>query len=404
MSTLAGIEKKLDVFFSRRGWKPSICLKCGYKFFTQVDSSNCGSYTCENVKFYLKPNQRDVFLPLNLIEDRIRKKFRKLGYLERDPVDVIHAYKGKRAVKKLETTLFTVSGIQLLDEIFLNENPYDMNVEFPLFVFQPSVRLKFIKNIGDVEGVSTSFVNISLIDIDANSRDFVFHLSNCMELLEELDLIRGMKFKIKKGYAKWGRRTAPGIFLKANYSGCEIGDLGYICDFPISGSYRTNLIDFGFGLERLSWVLNQAESYFDIIGPLFESALGNYLLMDLTRTLTLIIGSNVKPNSTIHGRKIKNMISLLGKKYLGYNLLPLVLYYYTFWKKFIPLSLKPSKISWIIEEEIEKTAIKLILDKLKIKKLPSASSLSFYDSVDKMIEKVGYKQLKAVIKGLYNER
>ncbi len=370
---------------SGTNWYLSTCKSCNHFFLSpEPQATNCGSYSCNYETSKISEIDTNLRKNQSLLEisNLIATYFKTKGYVIEKPMEIIHAYKGKARLDSMKTTLFTVAGVQLIDKKVPKE---------PTYIPQPSVRLKWLKSYSDInpkKPYSTSFVNITTLQAIERIDDFYIQLQDWLELLNRFSLLNKIKLKIKETQIRWSEKRANGIFLKVNYHGVELGDIGLIFDFPFNKNYRSHLIDIGFGLERLGWIINGTRSYFDVIGPLLLSALKKYVVIDHVRTLTLIVGSNVSLRNTVHGKKIGKLVDhLVECGEMFFDFLPLVVYYYNFWKNFIYLPLKPTEIEYEIKREINRKINKRLLNKgFKKYLLQGMEDLPTYELVDRILK------------------
>lgn len=163
-----------------------------------------------------------------------------------------------------------------------------------------------------------------------------------------------------------------------HYKGLEIGDGNYDYGFNPSIPGLISISDFGFGLERLTWIFRK-DSYFDSVGPLNASLRGNRLLQELAKTLTLLAAHNLEPSNRDRGYRYrlfaKRIVDLTFPEYL--DLRQLVGYYHRFWKHFTNLAVDADSTKINIQREYERNYNKMINDKLAVSLNPDCPTEDF---------------------------
>ena len=204
------------------------------------------------------------------------------------------------------------------------------------------------------EGISTSFVNIGTEQWKTSTEDHLTAFDNWLDLISGLGLYAGNLTLRKKSYINdWNGIKVPTESLKVNYRGLEIGIVNLFYNIPQSDRNFVTMSDISFGLERLVWAINKTESYFDIIGPLKYSIIGDETYLDTIRTLTLMGSSDVRPGSNNHGSKFRMFAKRAARPFEMLPLNELITFYYYQWKRFINLPTNLQLTDYIMKEEVE---------------------------------------------------
>ncbi len=268
-------------------------------------------------------------------------------------------------INKQGTTLFTSAGIQILDNVIHNEE------EIPkgkLFVAQPVFRTQFINKAE--QGISTSFINISTEIVNPTQEQHFNTFTEWLRFLESLGFNRSkLIFSFKDSRPKWGDKKFKSHVIKVHYDGLEIGDAGWIYDFPQETRSNLRISDIGFGLERIKWLLNRG-NYFSPSDAEEEKIKGiNSSILDYCKTLSLLAGSNLKPSNKEQGYRFrqlsKRLISVNTKEHEELN--PLLEMYYKFWHKWSDISVSKEVALETINIENERNFNRELLNRLKEK-------------------------------------
>ncbi len=218
------------------------------------------------------------------------------------------------------------------------------------YAAQPVIRLQGEGLVGKIDGFSTSFVNVATEIIGASVDNHLSNIENWFDALSKLGIfVRDLSLKVKRDSNLWGNVPAEEITIKINYMGLEIGVANY---FVINQVTREPLVisDLNFGLERLVWAVNKTSSYFDIIGPVTDSALGRVVEMDSYRTMVLMALGGVKPGNRDRGSKFRILAKKISspKQDVSEGLLR---YYYDWWNRFLSSPKPYDDVEKIIRRE-----------------------------------------------------
>ncbi|NWF65811.1 MAG: hypothetical protein HXY38_16185 [Chloroflexi bacterium] len=216
-----------------------------------------------------------------------------------------------------ETTLFTTAGIQRIESLLRGGQEFE---KVSYVVAQPVIRSQFMDRARD--GTSSSFVNLSVIDIRSTPKEFILR---CDELID-LVVSHGagpedLRFTIVTDEVTWGQKKFHNISLTLHYHEVELGECVYIYDYPLDGHERISIIDLGFSTERLQWGIRPNRNYFPDFDLIYES-LSNVdsssvtAIIDAVRSMVLIAGEGIVPSNNNHGYRLRQF----SKRYIARTL------------------------------------------------------------------------------------
>lgn len=312
-------DEKLNIFLTERNWSPR-------------NANDVTEYVKAGAKppsnFLEKPPKR--LLPSAYeLTSRIRTFFAARAYKEAVQNDV--AYQGA-----IPDTFLVCAGVQYFRDCFWGEKPALIG---SYFLPQPVIRMNQFNRIG--QGISSSFVNLSTVQLNPTMDAHLTHIDTWFDLLSELGLYVG-DFSIKRvpsnryAFGKNGNwaKTA-GISLTLNYGNLQVGDAGFI---KVPAAQNQLLVsDVGFGLERILWAVCKTPYYFDMIGP--KDVPRNIKISDSVRSAVLLRMSNISKEQKDAYHQYKKFIKRLAQEQGHFDLFKYVKHYYSFWSQFI----KPSK-------------------------------------------------------------
>lgn len=240
--------------------------------------------------------------------------------------------KPKSIINKGGTTLFISAGVQVLDDVVFNEKKVP---EKKIFVSQPVFRTQYMDQVG--EGFSTTFINIASEIVNPSVANHFDAINDWVCLLEKLGLKKEkITLKTREKEPQWGDKKFKDFILMIYYDGLEIGDANYIYDIPQKTRDPLKISDIGFGLERIKWIL-KGGSYFN------EREIKDPRVFDYCKTIALLTGSGLKPSNKEHGYRLRQLSKRLidsDKKFD--ELIPVLKYYYNYWKKWTYLTMPES--------------------------------------------------------------
>lgn len=335
-------HQKAESFLNEHGWTEDACPKCNRRYFSKVAQQGCGDSSCSGTFEFLTDQRKErIYSSLDL-NTAFKDYFEKQGF---------ESYPAKSILNENGTTLFTSAGVQILDDCVLRNTEVPANT---LIVSQPSLRTQYIDSIG--EGNSLSFVNICTETANATPEDHFANLDRWLGFVSKLGLYAGdITLHKRKLVQKWGTITVQSEIVAVFYKGLEIGDGNYNYGFDPKPINIKTISDFGFGLERLVWILHKG-SYFDSVGPLSESLRGNNNIQELTKTLTLLAASGLEPSNRDKGYRFrlftKKLVKSTFPKYL--QLSHLASHYHEYWKRLVHLPVQKEVSATKIQNEYDR--------------------------------------------------
>ena len=358
--------ESLNVELVKGGWIPQKCEVCSCLFYGTKKYKVCASEKCgePTIEFDGEPNH---FISIEELNKKIELFFNKSGYSIEKPLHMLHSKNKDLKVKNLEDSLFTMAGVQILDDFLFHEMSLENKKLKKIFIARPSVRLLSISKVGSLPGFYTSFINVCSEHINPTLDEYLKDLFLWIKLIDELFGLQEIRLKVREKIVKWNDRKSPTVQIFFYYKGMELGDAGFHYEFPQKTRDSMVVSDIGFGLERLCICINKNKRHFDLLGPYLQSFMGDYTIIDRTRTLVLLIGSNILPSDTPHGTKVRSMIKDLFAADKGtFKWLELVPYFYAFWSGFTQLELSPLKIRDTLRSEIYRQNNRKLATDLKL--------------------------------------
>jgi hypothetical protein len=278
---IADFEETVRAYAGERGLVAGRCPGCGKVFYTRRPRR-----TCEDVRVGCAPTygfvgrRRGVWRPPLEVLDTLRARFARAGFRE----TTVGGMVGTTA-----DTLFVIAGVQVFDEVLTGTTPPHREA---LFVPQPSVRVRTLERVGRRPAISSAFVNICSEEMDGDAADFGRHLDTWVDAFAGAGLdTDGLTLIVEPELFRRGRfefRT-----VNVDYFGLELGEAIVLW----SGEPRLRIFDFGFGLERIIWAANEADSYYTLIGPPRLALAGRVRLVDFVRTMTLLAAAGLRPGN-----------------------------------------------------------------------------------------------------------
>lgn len=346
MSTNArnDVLSAIDAYFSKNRWSLKTCPHCSAKYFTKKGLDTCGSYSClRGYPFLAIPAPKQPIDILSLYEE-LGSFFASLQYAK---------IPARSVYRKNERTLFASTSGQVFDDVIYRRG----QVTAPdVFCAQPVIRLQFADQVGVIEGVATSFVNVATDRWNSTAEKHIGAVDAWLDFLSKQGFYVS-NLAIKRRYAEnhWADKVVHAEMLKFNYGGLELGVANYFLDIPLSDGALATMSDLSFGLERIAWAINKTASYFDAIGPLSQTIHGKVVFMDTMRTLTLMVASGISPSPHDHGSKFRTLAKKVSAQTEGF-VIGAMEYYYAQWGKFIKLSRMLQEVTRIIRMELDRNA------------------------------------------------
>ncbi|GAA2031295.1 hypothetical protein GCM10009839_33980 [Catenulispora yoronensis] len=209
-------------------------------------------------------------------------------------------------------TDFVISAIQALDPHVKYKEPFTYREGF---LAQPVVRLNARRDADGhlIAGRVTSFVNTSLVRRIASVEEHAATVDVWLTVLSKIGL-HARHIKTYGSATTWQRREVSGITLRFAHAGMPIGDLVLIWNTDEPAYMVT---DLGSGLERLRLARTRGDWARTVFGDLAEAV--NTDTLDAVRTLTLMLGSGVRPSARGPGSAARRLLQSIpaGETSLG---------------------------------------------------------------------------------------
>lgn len=177
----------------------------------------------------------------------------------------------------------------------------------------------------------SSFINICTIDVETDIYEYISRLEQWISILSYLSLhISGLKLVLKNKTTVF-----DGVGVEFQYKGIDLGQANI---YEInSENHKKYVSDFGFGYERLLWILNGNKNFYVPIFPNYEVIKKNFQYNDRLRTFTLLVLSGIIPAANGINGKVRKIINSCFEMCNNYdcNMLFAIEYYYNYYKKFI---------------------------------------------------------------------
>ena len=320
-----GIEFALHEHLPEFGWHFAECEKCGRGFYARRPRS-----VCEDVRIGCAPDygfigrrQRVRHREPHEVLAVVREGMAGRGFTEATVDDLVGSG---------GDTFFVIAGVQLFDAVLRGQAPPTREA---FFVPQPSVRVKSLHKVGHRPGISSSFVNLCTEELDGSTDDYLRHLESWLEVFHSLGMdTDGLTLIVEPEVFRRGDFTYRTV--NVNYYGFELGEAIMLSADSPECRVRT-ILDFGFGFERIVWAVNEADSYFSLIGPPRQALTGRARLIDFVRTMTLLTAADLRPANTGPGyvlRKLGKMAVAEGARDADLDVL--IRHGYRYWEDFVP--------------------------------------------------------------------
>lgn len=243
-------------------------------------------------------------------------------------------------------TDYVIAGIQFIHSLCEE----DRKIRKSFWSFQPVIRSIPADRIGML-GYLPCFVNVCVIDINADIQDFIDRVEEWFTILSKCSIhISSLRVKIK-----YHTNAYDGIGLKICVHEEEIGQ----CNAYEIDSFPGLVLDFGFGLERICWAANGFVAFDSVCQKYEDFGLKNTEYSRMLSLIVLILKSGVKPSSGKFGLKLRKLCEQYARKYVMWNYTDTLTFYYSYWSRFL--------VNEITLEEVRKRfAAELIYQKKKI--------------------------------------
>jgi len=315
------LKKECDLkYFHDNNYFRKKCKKCGSYYWTlNKESDLCGDQPCVEFSFIKNPfgkkpltlhEVRESFLSFFKKNNHTRLKYPDTG--ERCPV-----------VARWRTDIYlTIASIaDFQPHVTSGEVPPPAN---PLVISQPCIRLNDLEEVGVSGRHLTTFEMMGHHAFNKNTDEIYFKEETvrfCNEYFTKKIGIPKEKINYKEQLWFGGGNAGPCLEVVAG--GLEIATLVFMNmredsngDFEIEGKKYTknplNIVDTGYGLERISWITQGKETVYDCVFPELIKFLKEhsenpdqitniYSLADHCKCLCFMLGDGIVPSNVKAG-------------------------------------------------------------------------------------------------------
>jgi alanyl-tRNA synthetase len=254
--------------FGRLGFERRRCDSCG-RFFWTLDRGRrtCGDSPCDEYAFLGNPPTRRSY-ELHEMEQEFLRFFEENGHtvIKRYPVVA-------RWRDDIYLTIASIADFQPWVTSGLVPPPAN-----PLVVSQPSIRLKDIDNVGRSGKHFTLFFMGGHHAFNTREKTIYWNhetVEYCHQFLTERLGIRPEEITYIEG--SWEGGGNAGEDFEVNVRGLEVATLVFM-RYAVRNGERVplplNIVDTGYGVERLTWLSRgEPTSYDSIFGPMVEELL-----------------------------------------------------------------------------------------------------------------------------------
>lgn len=340
------LEEVIDLtheVLEAKGWDARECSACGSSYYrkTRSEVKTCNSYKCGEGYKFLEIARRRKNIQEDEVLDNLKNIFLESGFTLAEPVNVKDGS---------GSTVFIGNAGQVFDGQIFKELPVEgVN---PALIFQPAIRLQGQGLVGQLDGMTTSFINVATEQLNVSPEAHIKTFDRWLDFLSGLGIYAGhLTLKPKLEVACWGRIEGVTTHtLKLNYLGLELGVSNY-AQIPQTTREPISQSDITFGLERAMWAVNKNSRFYEVVGPL-ENALRNEdEYMDAYRTTTLMAASGVRPSVDEQGSKMRVLMQKYPISEHDFNP-DLVSFYYNWWAKYANFSVSREHATAVLRDEL----------------------------------------------------
>lgn len=332
-------------------WHEQRCLACRRTFFSPVATDICMAASCDTWRLRLRP--RACPIPAEALWRAVRGHVTALGFTAAAFPDEIVSHTGE--------TLFISAALQILDPVVHCGAPVPLA---PLVAAQPVIRLNSTPDVGGREGFSTAFVNLGTEEVVDSVAAYGRHLLAWIGALRALGLDESRLVLIAEPVRFHGG-LHEGSYLVLDYGGVEIGE-GVFID-TVRTHRGLQVVDFGFGLERLLWAVNGTPTYYDNLGPFPARLQGCREAVDAARTAVLMALAGIEPGHRSRGYRMRVTVRRLGDALQGTDATALLRHAHREWSVFIRPSVSEQGCIAVIGSELDRGANLLLCRRLGIR-------------------------------------
>ena len=373
------LKKECDLkYFHDNGYYRKKCEKCGDYYWTlDKDSNICGDKPCVDYSFIGNPLGKK---PMSLTE--VRESF--LSFFEKNKhTRIKYPETGERCpvVARWRSDIYlTIASIaDFQPHVTSGEVPPPAN---PLVISQPCIRLNDLEEVG-VSGRHLTIFEMMGHHAFNKNVDEIYFKEDTVKYCDDyfVNYIGVPREKINYKEQLWFGGGNAGPCLEVLAGGLEIATLVFMNmvedekgSFNIEGKNYSpnplNIVDTGYGLERIAWLTQGTDTVYDTVFPEMISWIKKnsknlsdstsiYSLADHTKCLSFMIGDGIVPSNVKAGYLarliIRRSLRFIEKLELKASLKDLVLMQLDFLKKDFPsLKKREKQIAEIIDIETQR--------------------------------------------------
>ena len=373
------LKQECDLeFFHKNGFIRKKCSSCRAHYWTlDKNSELCGDQPCAKFSFIGKPLGKK---PLSLAEVResFLAFFKKNGHIR-----ITYPETGERCpvVARWRSDIYlTIASIaDFQPHVTSGEVPPPAN---PLVISQPCIRLNDLEEVGVSGRHLTTFEMMGHHAFNKNVNEIYFK-EETVRLCDEyfVNIIGIPRSKINYKEELWFGGGNAGPCLEVIAAGLEIATLVFMNmkeddkgEFEIDGKKYSqnplNIVDTGYGLERIAWITQGTENIYDTAFPEMviwlkkhsknkSDLVSIYSLADHSKCLAFMLGDGIVPSNVKAGYLsrliIRRSLRFLEKLKLNKSLKTLVELQLDFLEKDFPsLKKRKKQIDEILDIETKK--------------------------------------------------
>lgn len=332
-------------FMKEKAWSEYKCDECGKTFFTKsanpINTTNCGWNGCKNKNHsFQKLSKKKIIIKPEEINQIVSKYFSLNGFEQKTPLNIANLN---------GLTDLIVAGVQMFDDV-IHQNHKERPGK--IYVSQPCIRMQFSEKIKELDGISTSFVNICTEQMGGSIIEHLESFDHWFTVLSKLGLfMNDFTIILRESDDNWGTGDFTKIELFYLYGDLELGDASYF-EIPRKDQQPITISDIGFGLERISWAINKNKTYFDYLIPI--TFIGERDMFDSLRTLSLLLICGVNASNKGPGLQFRRFAKIISEKYYNVDVYEIIAFYYDYWSNFIDPVVTKNNAIRIARTEIER--------------------------------------------------
>jgi hypothetical protein len=293
------------------------------------------TYTGKSLR-YIQPHE--IFLCLQTF-------FQSRGYISKTVPNVKNQY---------QDTVFIVAALQVFNAYLIaGERPYYGNIFSP----QPCVRLKASANTEE-DCISTSFVNVATLKLDATFDEYLRFLEDWIEALSSVGFYVPDLMIVISSQPAGNQHRYFGWGVDILYCGLELGFCSYLNRIISDNGEEYTGIDCGFAIERICKSLGNLPYFLPLV-RLEDAAIGyNFREQDLLRTGVLLAMSKIVPGARGENFQMRKIIRAYCSNYRGPGIEESIRHYYWYWSTFLDEYELLDQCIFIISKEISYHSLK----------------------------------------------